>query len=156
MHYAGLPSIRRPLTAIIAQSQHHPISVSAYYEDQKEEAKRRAVSLRTERLPKFLGYFAAVIRANGGGKSGLLVGDKVTYADLALFQIVDGLRFAYPRAVKRFEASGEYNEVFQLEKLVRESKAIAEYLKSDRRLPYSQGIFVSTPFMSLALIWYHL
>lgn len=120
--------------------------MSAYYEDQKDEAKRRALSLRTERLPKFFGYFANVIRSNSNGKSGLLVGDKVTYADLSLFQIVDGLRFAYPRALKRLEASGEFKEIFQLKKIVRESKTIAEYLKSDRRQPYSQGIFVG-PFL---------
>jgi glutathione S-transferase len=36
---------------------HHPIAASKYYEEQKTEAKARAASLRSERLPKFLSYF---------------------------------------------------------------------------------------------------
>src|SRR5574337_1142156 len=45
---------------------HHPIASGLYYEDQREEARRRAGDLRTQRLPKFLHYFEQVLERGGG------------------------------------------------------------------------------------------
>lgn len=73
---------------------HHPINVMDYYEDQKEEALRKSVPFREQRLPKFLEYFERVLRGNrevhGGGEGRYLVGEKLTYADTTLWQVVDG------------------------------------------------------------------
>ena len=38
-----------------AHDTHHPIAVGKYYEEQKDEALRRAHDFRTTRIPKFLG-----------------------------------------------------------------------------------------------------
>src|SRR5688500_14088484 len=38
-----------------AHDLHHPIASSLYYEDQKDEARRRAPHFIGERMPKFLG-----------------------------------------------------------------------------------------------------
>ncbi len=65
---------------------HHPIAASKYYEEQKTEAKARAASLRSERLPKFLGYFEQVLAANGG-RHALR---EHSYVDLSLFQLLSG------------------------------------------------------------------
>jgi glutathione S-transferase len=67
----------------------HPVAVGLYYEDQKTEAKRYAGQFRKERMPKFLGYFERVL-----GEKDWLVGDAMSYADLTLWQCVDGLKFA--------------------------------------------------------------
>lgn len=70
---------------------HHPINVMDYYEDQKEEALRRSVSFRDQRVPKFLGYFEKVLKANeenGNGK--YLIGKSLTVADTTLWQVLDG------------------------------------------------------------------
>ena len=72
---------------------HHPIASRLYYEDQRREAERRAGEFLQNRAPKYLTYFEDVL-ARGGGK--YLAGAKLTYADLSLFQIVDGLRYAFP------------------------------------------------------------
>ena len=84
-----------------AHDTHHPIGVGLYYEDQKKEAKRRAAEFLKERAPKFLGYFEDVLKRN---KTGWLVGRSLTYADLSLFQVVAGLRYAFPKAMQELSA----------------------------------------------------
>jgi glutathione S-transferase len=47
---------------------HHPISGGLYYEEQKQEAKRRAADFRDNRLPKFLDYFEQILKRNAKGR----------------------------------------------------------------------------------------
>lgn len=115
---------------------HHPIGVGLYYEDQKEEAMRRAADFRVARLPKFLGYFEAVLAANPAGPA-WLAADAVTYADLSLFQIIAGLRYAFPNTMARVEA--DYPSVVALYTRVATLPRIKEYLKSKRRIPFNNG-----------------
>jgi glutathione S-transferase len=120
---------------------HHPISGNYYYEDQKPEAKKRADDFRRERIPKFLGYFEDVIKRNGGK---YLTGARLTYADLSLFQIVAGLHYAFPKHMKRIAKN--YSKIMQIHDLVAARPRIAEYLNSDRRLPFNEeGIFRHYP-----------
>ena len=56
---------------------HHPVSMMAYYEEQKEEALRKARDFREARIPKFFGYFERVLEGNGEGGGKFLVGDKL-------------------------------------------------------------------------------
>ena len=101
------------------------------------ESKRRAKDFVTRRAPKFLSYFERVLAANGGG---LLVGRRVTHADLSLFQIVTGLRYAFPKRMKRMERS--IPRVVALRDRVAKRPRIAGYLASKRRIPFSQwGIY---------------
>src|SRR5512143_2879035 len=79
---------------------HHPISGGLYYEQQKPAAKRRSKEFWQHRVPKFLGYFERVLQNNGGQ---YLVGRRLTYVDLSIFQTIEGLRYAFPNSVKRFE-----------------------------------------------------
>ncbi|MBX6366412.1 MAG: glutathione S-transferase [Rhodospirillales bacterium] len=125
-----------------AHDTHHPIASSLYYEDQKKEAKRRAADFLENRVPKYLGYFEAVLARNGQGRH--LVGRRLTYADLSLFQVVAGLRYAFPRAMERIEK--KLPRVVSLHDRVAERPGIAAYLASKRRLPFSeQGIFRHYP-----------
>lgn len=66
---------------------HHPIATSAVYEDQRPEARKRSRAFRRERLPKYLAYLQRVLDANTAGRGPWLYGDKLTYADLVLFQV---------------------------------------------------------------------
>jgi glutathione S-transferase len=79
---------------------HHPLSGDLFYEDQKPEALRRAKSFREERIPKFLRWFERILARNPEG-AGQLVGSALTYADLSLFQIVEGLVYAFPGRMQR-------------------------------------------------------
>jgi glutathione S-transferase len=113
---------------------HHPIASSLYYEDQRTEAKRRSEIFRKERLPKFLGYFEATARTSG----------RISYVDLSLFQMIEGLRFAFPRAMKRLER--RHPNLVALRDRVARRPRLRAYLESDRRLPFNQqGIFRHYP-----------
>ncbi len=124
-----------------AHNVHHPIAVGQYYEDQKREAKRAAHHFTRERIPKFLGYFESVLEQSGGP---FLAGRRISYADLSLFQLVEGLRHAFPRNMERAEKKLRLIE--PLCERVALRPRIADYLASDRRLPFSnQGIFRQYP-----------
>lgn len=114
---------------------HHPVSSSRYYEDQKPEAKRRAASFIGERIPKYLGYFERVL-----GKREWLVGEQPSYADLSMFQVIEGLRYAFPRAMAGL--AKDYPGLASLRDRVAARPRIAAYLASPRRLPFNEeGIF---------------
>jgi glutathione S-transferase len=120
---------------------HHPISAALYYEDQKPAAKQRAAHFVGERLPRFLGYFERALRHNGGG---VLVGTDVSHADLSLFQALEGLAYAFPRAFA--SASAATPGLLALRERVRSRPRIAAYLASGRRMPFNQeGIFRRYP-----------
>ena len=116
---------------------HHPISGWLYYEEQKPAAKRRTADFWRYRVPKFLGYFERVLKHNGGT---YMVGRKTSYVDLSLFQIVEGLRYAFPKRMKRFER--KIPLLVALHDRVARRPRIAAYLASERRIPFSQwGIY---------------
>ncbi|KAK2596050.1 hypothetical protein N8I77_013558 [Diaporthe amygdali] len=120
---------------------HHPIASGLYYEDQKEESLRKSKDYVANRLPKFIGYFERVLKSKTSGDGPWLYGGKLTYADLVLFQCFDGLKFMFPKAVKKLEDSGDYKGVFALHEAVKERPNIKAYLASDRRQNYGMGIY---------------
>jgi glutathione S-transferase len=120
---------------------HHPLSAALYYEDQKPAAKQRAAHFVGERLPRFLGYFERVLRQNG---SDVLVGTRLSHADLSLFQALEGLGYAFPRAFA--QANEATPGLLALRERVRTRPRIAAYLASPRRMPFNQeGIFRRYP-----------
>jgi glutathione S-transferase len=118
-----------------AHDTHHPVGAGLYYEDQKAEALRRSEHFVTQRMPKFLGYFEDVLKR--GGHSGYLVGRRATYADLSLFQVVAGLRYAFPNALQQL--ARKLPHVIALSVRVAERPLLAAYLKSPRRIPFNEG-----------------
>jgi glutathione S-transferase len=120
---------------------HHPLGPSLYYEDQRAQAKERTDEFWKERVPKYLGYFEKLLRDNGGA---YLTGRRVTYVDLSLFQIVDGLRYAFPKRMKAFER--RIPGLSELHDRVAARPNIKAYLASDRRIPFNEdGIFRHYP-----------
>ncbi|WPP03507.1 glutathione S-transferase [Methylocella tundrae] len=122
-----------------AHDSHHPISVDLYYEEQQPEALRRARTFREARIPKYLAWFETILARNPKSDSHL-VGGGVTYADLSLFQIVEGLSYAFPHGMKRALAKAPL--VAGLHDAVAKRPRIRAYLASDRRIPFNEaGIF---------------
>lgn len=122
-----------------AHDTHHPVGAGLYYEDQREEARRHANGFITERLPKFLGYFEGVLDANPDGPAHL-VGGRLSYADLSLFQAMSGLEYAFPRAMAALAPRLPHCRA--LAEAVRSRPRIAAYLASPRRTPFNEdGIF---------------
>lgn len=121
-----------------AHETHHPVGASLYYEDQKAEALRRAQEFTAQRIPKFLGYFARVL-----GEQDYLLG-QCTYADLSLFQVLEGLDYAFPRATAR--ELKRHPQLDALRQRVAARPRIAAYLASSRRIPFNEdGIFRRYP-----------
>src|SRR4029079_15181299 len=115
---------------------HHPIAVDKRYETQKAAAKDRAAAFRRARIPKFLGYLERNLERNGD----VLVGSTISYVDLAAFQVVEGLSYAFPRAMARVQ--GDIPKLLALRDRVAQRPRLLRYLTSPRRLPFNeQGIF---------------
>jgi glutathione S-transferase len=120
---------------------HHPIAAGLHYEDQRAAARRRTADFLKSRAPKFLHYFEQVLERSGGH---YLLGRGVSYADLSLFQVADGLRYAFPRAMRRLERKAP--RVMALRDRVAGRPHIAAYLGSGRRIAFNQsGIFRHYP-----------
>jgi glutathione S-transferase len=126
-----------------AHDTHHPLGISLYYEDQKAEAKRRTAEFRKHRVPKFFSYFERVIERNDCSE-GWMVGDEPTYVDLSMFQVIEGVGYAFPKLMQR--VGREYPKLLGLHDRVAELPRIAAYLSSPRRIAFNEdGIFRSYP-----------
>lgn len=122
-----------------AHDTHHPLSVERYYEDQKKESAERAADFRQYRIPKFMDWFETILARNPSGEKHL-VGRSTTYADLSLFQVVEGLSYAFPKAMKRVLKNTP--RVVALHDAVSKRPRIKNYLASERRIPFNEdGIF---------------
>ncbi|KAG8529737.1 uncharacterized protein KY384_005218 [Bacidia gigantensis] len=128
---------------------HHPMAVSEVYEDQKDEAEKKAKNYIENRLPKFLGYFERALESGASGGGEWLYGNRLTYADLVLWHGLDGTSFAFPKAVVRTRESGHYEKVWALYERVKELDAIKSYLGSERRLGYTKGIYRYYPELDI-------
>ena len=123
---------------------HHPIAGNLYYDDQKGAAKRRARHFVKERMPKYFGWLEKVLEHNRKSGGRWLVGSDCTYVDLSAFQMVEGLRYAFPNAMAQLEPT--FARVIALRDRVAARSRIARYLKSKRRQPFNQmGIFRHYP-----------
>ncbi len=131
-----------------AHDVHHPIASNLYYADQKAEALRNAGHFLAERVPKYLGYFERILQRNRASQSQFTVGSSVTTVDLSLFQVVQGLSYAYPRAMQR--VARQLPLLKALENRILVDPKLAEYLNSGRRLDFNEdGIFRHYPELDL-------
>jgi glutathione S-transferase len=122
-----------------AHDTHHPVEIGSYYEDQKTEALRRAEDFRANRIPKYLNWFERALAHRGSW----LNGAAWSYADLSLFQLIEGLRFAFPRRMAT--VGRDTPKVMALRDAVAALPELADYLASERRQAFSNGIFRHYP-----------
>jgi len=137
--------IQLTITDIVKEvyNSHHPIDEDKWFHEQKDEAIARAAVFRKDRMPKFLDWFERLLQANPAGADHL-VGSSVTYADLSLFQLLEGLRFAFPVALQRELA--KLPRVTALHKAMAERPRLKAYLASERRVSFKEtGIFRRYP-----------
>jgi len=118
---------------------HHPVSNALYFEDQVEESKRRSAGFIQNRIPKHMAYYEKIL-TNNQETGGWLIGRNLTYPDLSMFQVVEGLRYAFPRAFAELEDS--YPNMMALHAAVAARPNTAAYLDSSRRIPFNtMGVF---------------
>lgn len=142
-HFAN--ALQLTITDFVAEAHdtHHPIAIGLYYEEQKEAAKARANAFLAERMPKYLGYFERMLTSNPAGPAHA-VGAEASYVDLSLFQVWEGLRYAFPRATSKLPAT--YPRLAALAAAIAKRPRLEAYLASPRRLAFNEsGIFRHYP-----------
>lgn len=135
-----LHEVQLTVTDFVAEVHqvHHPVGVDLYYEDQKPEAARIAEEFREERMPKFLGWFESAVEGEW------LVGERWTYGDTSIFQLIEGLRYMFPRRMRTLER--DLPRLVAIRNRVAALPGIAAYLASPRRIAFNtQGIFRHYP-----------
>jgi glutathione S-transferase len=131
-----------------AHDTHHPIASGLYYEDQQVEARRRATDFIANRIPKYLGYVERVLERNPQGDRHL-VGRQISYCDLSVFQLVAGLRYAFPCAMAQLEQ--RFPRIVELHDRIASRPRVDAYLKSTRRIAFNEhGIFRHYPELDVA------
>ena len=126
---------------------HHPVASSLYYQDQKKEARRRAADFLKHRVPKYFGYFEAILARNSRSDR-FTVGARLSYVDLSLFQLVAGMSYAFPNATAK--AARAHRRLFALHARIQERPRIAAYLGSPRRIAFNaDGIFRHYPELDI-------
>ena len=138
--------LQQTIADVVAEAHdtHHPLAAHRYYEEQRDAARLRARAFCEQRMPKYLAWFEQVLQRNRAVGGVHLVGDAPSYADLSLFQLVEGLRYAFPKAAARTLAAAP--RVLQLHAGVAGNERVASYLASPRRIAFNQdGIFRHYP-----------
>ena len=139
----NLIQLQLTVTDIVAEVHdvHHPVGADKYYHQQKEEALRAAASFRDFRIPKYLGYFENALSVNGGP---FVLGAKWSHVDTSLFQLMEGLAYAFPKRMAALETG--YPRLRAAREAVAQIEGVASYLASDRRIPFNEeGIFRHYP-----------
>jgi glutathione S-transferase len=73
-----------------------------------------------------------------------LVGNVISYVDTSMFQLVEGLRYAFPKAMAR--AENALPLLIALHDRVAQRPKLAAYLASSRRIAFNEhGIFRHYP-----------
>ncbi|NCP17627.1 MAG: glutathione S-transferase [Erythrobacter sp.] len=136
------------VTDIVAEAHdtHHPIAGDLYFEDQKDAAVRAAENFREQRMPKYFRYFEDALSANDGP---FALGERWSHVDTSFFQLVEGLRYAFPIRMTAIE--GDYPRLIACRDAVAELKGIKSYLASERRIAFNEdGIFRHNPELDAA------
>ena len=121
------------------QHTHHPVAHGLYYDDQKAEALTYTGHFFADRVPKFFGYFERVL-----GSRQFMVGTSLSYVDLSLYWLLEGLRFSFPARMQRLE--GAYPGIVALHDRVAARPKIVAYRKSPRFMAFNdRGVFRHYP-----------
>src|SRR3546814_20649482 len=85
-------------------------------------------------LPKYMAYFERALAADEGD---WLAEGRWTYADLSLFQLVEGLRYAFPQRMGTI--ARDYTSLLQVHMQVQDLPELRDYLTSRLRPPFNEG-----------------
>lgn len=120
---------------------HHPIASSLFYADQMDAAWQRAADFRAVRLPKWLAHFESALEEHDGP---FVLGEHWTHVDTSLWQMLEGLDYAFPNLMQQM--AGSFPHLQALQGAVPEIGGVADYLVSERRIDFNQdGIFRHYP-----------
>ena len=143
-----LIQLQLDITDIVEEvhSVHHPVASILYYDDQKDAAEKAAQKFRGERIPKYLGHFEQALGVKEGP---FMLGERWSHVDTSLFQLVEGLRYAFPNCMS--ELMSKYPRIAACRNAVAEIDGMKAYLASDKRIDFNEdGIFRHYPELDAA------
>jgi len=135
----GLVQLQMDISDLVMEvhATHHPLAPGLDYIEQMEAAYGKAEDFRANRLPKFLIHFDNALATNGGP---FVLGEQWSHVDTSLFQVMEGLDYAFPNYMRRMQ--GTWANLEALQAAVPEIEGLVEYLASERRMDFNQdGIF---------------
>ncbi|MXO84844.1 glutathione S-transferase [Altererythrobacter aurantiacus] len=144
-----LIQLQLDITDIVEEvhSVHHPVASSLYYDDQKDAAEQAAEKFREERIPKYFDHFEQALGVKDGGPFSL--GSTWSHFDTSLFQLVEGLEYAFPRRMAAIK--DDYPMIFACRDAVALIDGLAAYVASEDRIPFNEdGIFRHYPELDAA------
>jgi len=120
---------------------HHPVSIAQTYEQQKDVAQQCAKEFHQNRLQQWIAFYSKLLLGRNW-----LVKNQLSVADLALFQLVSGIEYAFPRAFAKLMSP----ELLHHQAQTRKIETIKNYLDSSRRQSFNEaGIFRHYPELDL-------
>jgi glutathione S-transferase len=141
----------------------HPIDRNASYDSQKEQAQPFIHYFKTRRLPKWFSFFEAALRGNvekikeikkqqqsstdnsssatvktdlnsdEGGGDYYFIGDELSFVDLCIFHMLDGIEFQCPEEYERFDMP----LLKAFKRQIGARPRIAQYMASDARTKFT-------------------
>ncbi|CAB9527095.1 glutathione Stransferase [Seminavis robusta] len=117
----------------------HPVKNTMSYNDQKEEGDKSSKEWCENRMKNFLYHFNKVVAGqNGGGKAPVAGGPNVTYADFALFHVLDATvsqfnNEKYGHAWDKFDGTALKEYYLWM----KERPNLQAYFQSDRCTPFA-------------------
>jgi len=111
----------------------HPKCFTASYYEQVEEAKPYVAWFEDQRISKFLNHFEKLLKhsESKSGSGNHVIGDSLTYVDVAVYHVLDAAESQFPAAFAR--VVNETTHIRPFMKHFRELPNVAAYLASDRR-----------------------
>ncbi|MCP9223786.1 glutathione S-transferase [Erythrobacter sp. LQ02-29] len=143
-----LIQLQLTITDIVAEvhNVHHPVSGGLYYDDQKDAAKRAAEGFRQERVTKYFDHFETALGKRNGP---YMLGEAWSHVDTSLFQLVEGLRYAFPQRMAAIES--DYPRIVACRDAVAKIEGVTRYLDSEERIAFNEdGIFRHYPELDAA------
>jgi len=114
------------------RSSFHPVKDSMSYNDQKEEGDKSSLEWTKEKMPIWLAHFEKVVKKHGP-KAPVAGGSSVSYADFALFHVLDATVVQFNNA--KYEMAWDKQDVPTLKEYYEWMKArpnLKAYFESDR------------------------
>ena len=133
-----------PISYSEVHETHHPVAGGPFYEDQKRGGRAAAEVLRGG-MPKYLGYFERVLAANEPARAPAR--PALPNVNLSLFQVMVGLRYAFPGAMARIEPASCPKPRASACPGRKAQPRVAAYLASPRRIAFnpSRACSATTP-----------
>ena len=117
-----------------AEMVYHPVAKNASYKSQKDEAEPKIQEWLKGRFPRFMKTLEDTVKANES--NGWVLTDKMTYADIMLFQFMRGYKTSQKA---HWDENGDIPSIKAHFAKMMTVPAVKTFMESDRRTKMEEG-----------------